>query len=248
MTLVTLQDEHRIRTYGAFRPAKGGYYQFEASGPLTPLTSGRGFGRIDPEARSSVTVPSTARLAVAPSSLRLLVSSRAPEPSDGSVSAAWDTPEKKQIRVKSSAPFPLKECWVVSKETVWRVGEIPAGASLTLELGGAEPFEAWAPKLLLPAREERSVWWSWESPWDRVAAARWGLALTFHEALNRVWNRGGSRHLLLERGVDLSLALAKGDVVLMGSFDRNLSGIRVEPSLDPETHGWVRVRIGGAAR
>ena len=61
------------------------------------LTTSRPFGTIEAGAMASVTHPSTARLAVAPVALRLLVSTRPAEASDGAITAAWDAPQKTRL-------------------------------------------------------------------------------------------------------------------------------------------------------
>lgn len=245
--LVSLLDEHRVRTVASFRPARGGMFDLESSGPLSPLPSQRAFGASEDAEMTRVDLPSSARLGVPPSASRLLVSSRPTAPADGSITARWSTAERKGLVVKNGAAFPLGECWVVSKETVWPLEGIAAGAERTVELRGAEPFDAWAPKLLPPRKEPRS-WWQQKSSWESVPPSRWGLALTFHEQLHRAWGDTQYRRVLVERGIDLSPALARGEVVLVGSFDRNVSGIRSTPELASETFGWARIRVGEAAR
>jgi hypothetical protein len=247
-SIITLHDAQRIRSYAAFRPARGGEFELEGPGAITPLPASATFGTTKSEAMPTVTLPSTVRLSAAPMASKFLLVSRASESADGSVTAVWDSAERSRIRIQSSLPVPLNECWVVSKETVWPIAGIPAGSSSTVLLKEGKPFELWAPTLLLPGVEPGVRWWSTPSTWDRLAPSRWGLAMIFHEALHRTWTLDGSRHLLVERGVDLSPALDRGEVVLVGSFDRNLSGLRIQPSLDPETYGWTRVRVGEAPR
>ena len=53
---------------------------------------------------------------------------------------------------------------------------------------------------------------------------------------------------MLERGIDLSQALAKGDVFLAAAFDHNLAGIRTSPDIPAETCGWARIRVREASR
>lgn len=244
---VSLLDEHRVRTVASFRPARGGAFELESSGPLSPLPPQRAFGASENAEAADVMLPSTVRMVVPPAATRLLVTSRATGPADGPITVRWESGERKKVIVKNPAPFALRECWLVSKETVWPVDGIPAGAERTVELKNALAFEQWAPKLLR-ARKESTPWWWQESTWDSVTPERWGLVLSFYEQLQRNWGKPKHRHLLLERGIDLTPALARGEVVLVGSFDANVSAIRSTPELSPETHGWARIRVGEASR
>jgi hypothetical protein len=81
-----------------------------------------------------------------------------------------------------------------------------------------------------------------------VSPSRCGLVLSFNESLNEAWDPRRSRRPILERGIDLSPALEKGEVVLVGLFDRNLSAIRTRPEIPAETFGWARIRVREANR
>jgi len=106
---------------------------------------------------------------------------------------------------------------------------------------------AWA-KEQLKGEAYDPVWWGRDTTWDRLSAPRYGLILSFWESLNGATGGGQVRYLLQERGIDLSPVLEKGDVVVVGSFDRNISSIRCRPDLAPETFGWARARVREAAR
>jgi hypothetical protein len=244
---VSLLDEHRLRTVACFRPARGGEFDLESSGPLSPLPPQRNFGAADKSEGAVVTVPSGLHLAVPPASPRLLVSSRPTAPADGSITARWATGERKGLLVKNDAPFPLQECWLVSKETVWPLDGIPAGGERAVAIKEPVPFETWASKLLLPVDTSPQWWWQ-HSTWEAVTQQRWGLVLTFYEQLHHTWGDKKYRRVLLERGVDLTPALTRGEVILVGSFDHNLSGLRSVPEIAAETYGWARIRVGEASR
>lgn len=245
--IVSLLDEHRVRTVASFRPARGGLFELEASGPLSLLPPPRSFGAAETSDPARVELPSTVRMAVPPAAARLLVSSRPAGREDGPITARWTAAERKGLLVKNPAPFALKECWLVSKETVWPVDGIPAAAERTIELKDAMPFEEWA-RRLLRRRDESPRWWWQESAWDSIPGQRWGLALTFYEQLQRTWGDVKYRHVLLERGIDWSAALGRGEAILVGSFDANVSAVRSTPEISPESYGWARIRVGEAAR
>jgi hypothetical protein len=246
-----LLDEKRVQTYAVLRPARGDVYDLESGGPITAVPPPRSFGTVDPpEAMSlSGSLPSGLRLPTPPSAPRMMVSSRALQADEGTVSVQWTGSDRKTLEVKNGAGFPLRECWAVSKETVWSLGEIGAASSRRIELKNPYPFKAWASQQLRALKaDERNTWWRYNVSWDRVNPDRYGLVLTFHEAFNEAWDQDHNRHLLLEKGIDFSPALAREEVIMVGSFDGNLAAIRTRPEIRAEVFGWARVRVREATR
>jgi hypothetical protein len=239
LALVSLLDQDRIRTYGVFRPAVGGTYDLEAPGPISPLAPGRPFGAVDTPDPISVALPSEVRLPTPTSATRLLAASRPVGEGDGALSAEWATPERKSLKVRHAGPFPLVECWAVSKESVWRLQGIAPDSTVTVELTKPIPFNEWA--AMLGMYPHPGPWRLRNHSWTRMGAARFGLVLSFYEALH-AWNRT-ARYQLFERGVDFSPELEQGAVFLVGSFDRNLSAIRCTTGVPATTFGWARTRI-----
>jgi hypothetical protein len=249
LVLVSLRDDRQVHTYAVLRPARGAVYDLESGGPITVVPPPRAFGAVDPpEAMTlSGSLPSGLRLPTPASAPRMLIMSRALQADEGAISARWTGSDRKSLDLKNGAGFPLKECWAVSKETVWPLGEIGTGSSRRIELGNPYPFGAWGRQQLNPRKDDRG-WRSYECVWDRMSPSRFGLVLTFHEAFNDAWERDRNRHLLLEKGIDWSPALAREEVVVVGSFDQNVSALQSKPEIPAEVFGWARVRVREAAR
>lgn len=247
LALVSLWDEGRIATYVLLRPARGGEYDLQSAGAITALGPSRGFGAGDPPAPTTVDLQGQARLRIPPSALRMVFLSRPVEPGEGAFTAEWPSGDRGKLLVKNTSAVPLKECWVVSKDSVWSAGEIPATSSRTVLLKDAEPFSTWGPKLLNP-RKDPYDWWQRDRGWERMGLARTGLAISFFEALHDTWALNDSRHVLYERGIDLSPGLERGETYLMGSFEKSAAGARLEPEIAADTYGWARVRVREAGR
>jgi len=248
LVLVTLRDEHQVRTFAAIRPSRGAVYEVNSTGANTPLSPGQAIGSKLPEQTMSVFHPSQVQLPTPPSATRFVVSARPVEAKDGTITAQWASPERKSVLVRNAASYPLKECWFVAKEAVWPVpGGIPPESSVTIELKAPMGFAPWTQAQYKGAPEDHGGWMT-DTTWTPVLPSRCGLVLSFHEAMHEVGHPKRSRAPMLERGIDLSQALAKGDVFLAAAFDHNLSGIRTSPDIPAETCGWARIRVREASR
>ncbi len=244
--LVTLRDEHRVHTFGALRPFRGGVYEFEAPGAVSPVAPNRVYGTPEPPELLTVNLPASVQFPIPPGATRLVLSSRPVEEADGALQVAWAGPKRDAVTVRNSTGHPLGECWLVSKETVWRLRQIPAGFDGTIALEASDEFKGWAGKL---RKGPAPFWWMEDySSWTRVDPSRFGLVLTLHAALDEAWNAGRSRRRMQMRGLDWSPLLERGEVLLIGAFDRNLSGIRPRPEVPVETFGWARARVREASR
>jgi len=190
-----------------------------------------------------VSLPSEARLPTPTAATRLLVAQRPLAEGEGSLSAEWATSDRKSVKIRHAGSFPLEECWVVSKDSVWRLGPIAADSTSTQELTKPTTFADWGSMLLKDEGVARLR--DEQDPWRRLNARRTGLVLTFDEALHSLWvpSRERTRYRLYERGVDLTSTLERGGVVLVGSFDRNLSTFRCTPEVPMKSFGWARARI-----
>jgi hypothetical protein len=244
--LVTLSDDQGVHTFSAFRPLRGGVYSFESAGAVSPLAPSRIQGAADPPELVTVKFPAAVELPVPPGATRLVVSSRPVEASDGTLQVRWASPQKDAVEVKNPASHSLNECWLVSKEGVRRLRDIPAGFDGTVPLDPPQKFGTWAGQ---QRKGPEPMWWMEDSSsWNRMDASRFGLVLTFHAAINEAWNAGRSRRGLEMRGLDWSPLLERGESVLIGSFDRNLSGIRPQPEIPAAIFGWARARVREASR
>jgi hypothetical protein len=242
--LVTLRDEHRVQTFGALRPIRGGVYAFETAGAASAIAPSRVYGSTEPPDLFTVQLPGAVDVPIPPGASRLFVSSRPVEESDGVLLAAWAGPRKDAVTVKNSAAYPLNECWLVSKDTVWRLRGLPAGFEGTLPLAEPQEFQKWARRQRKPQENE----WLGADPSSLVEPSRTGLVLSFHAALHGAWTDGRHRRRPQMRDLDWSPLLESGEAVLIGSFDRNLSGIRPRPEVPVETFGWARVPVREASR
>ena len=247
MVLVSLADEGRVRTYGTLRPALGGHYELESPGSVTPLAPSRPYGAVGVPEPIVATVSSGVRIPAPPSAMRMFVADRALGEKERILSAEWASADRKSVKLRNAAPYPLGECWAVSKDAVWRLGELSAESSVTRELKDPVPFGVWA-KQELKGEAYEPFWWQRDTTWTRLSAPRYGVVLSFWESLNAVSAGARTRHVLQERGVDRSSELEQGEVVVVGSFDRNISSLRCRPGIEPETFGWARARVREAAR
>src|SRR5205823_5653188 len=137
---------------------------------------------------------SAVHLPTPPSAARSIVASRGVEAAEGAITAEWTAPQQTRLTLKNTAAFSLKECWAVSKDTAWPVGEIPAASSRTLELQDPHSFEKWAAQQLNVRRDKERSWWWRESMWDFVSPSRCGLVLSFYSAIDDAWSEKRTRH------------------------------------------------------
>ncbi|HLY72968.1 MAG TPA: hypothetical protein VKU80_02525 [Planctomycetota bacterium] len=247
MTLVTLLDADRIRTFGAVRPARGDVYDLHAAGSLSLLTPNRAFGAPETTDPMVVTVPSEARLPIPPSETRMLVSSRPRTANEAGMSAGWADAGRKTLRIRNEADFGLTECWAVSRGEAWAVPPIPAASTVTTTLESPIAFATWA-RRLLKHPDDRPSWWGHQVGWDDIREDRYALVLTFYGAVNTVWSPDRVRHVLQDRSLDWSDALARGDVVVVGAFERNVAEIAITSGPTPQVYGWARLRVEGAGK
>jgi hypothetical protein len=251
LLLITLLDEKRVHTFAVLRPARGDVFEIESGGPITLLPPPRPFGSIDPPEGMTLSgrLPSGLRLPTPASAPRLMLASREIQPDEGAISAQWTGTGRKSLEVKNSAGFPLKECWAVSKESVWSLGEIGAGSTRRIDLNNPAPMASWALQQLDHLTTGRA-YGQFETMWERMSPSRYGLLLSIHEAFYDAWelNRKQSRNLLLEKGIDWSPALAREEVLLLCSFDKNVSALLSKPEIPAEVFGWARIRVREATR
>jgi len=214
---------------------------------LTPLAPPRPFGTLEGSDKISVTLPSEVRLPIPANASRLMVATRKTADGEGRLEAEWMDSDRKRLKVRNSAAFPFQECWLISKEAVWDLGAVPAGISATLELKDAVPFDLWASRLLEKGHEQ-TQWWGYTSSWKGISPSRYGLVLSFYDALKSTWNGSRTHHQLYERGVDLSAELPGGRAILAASFSGDLTAVRCRPELSTEVFGWARCRVREAGR
>jgi hypothetical protein len=206
----------------------------------------RPFGATETSDPVSVALPSEVRLPTPTSAMRLLVAARPAAEHDGVLSAEWAAADRKTVKVRHPGAYPLNECWAVSKEAVWRLSPIAANSSPTLELTNPIKFSDWAKQLTVDPNS--GVWNPRDQAWVRKGADRFGLVVSFYEMLHASWFGERTRYRLYERGIDRSPELESGAVILVGSFDRNLSEIRCAPVIPERTLGWVRATIREGTR
>ena len=243
---LTLWDEGRIQTFAVLHSPAGRTYAAEASGGLAPLAPTMFFGTPEPSQPITVDLPAHVRFDAPPSSLRCLVGAPPVEAGSASVTSEWLGSGKRKLSVHNATSVTLKECWIVSKDTVWPAGEIPALTDGELALEGGETFAAWSRKIRAPVE---TILWTRSPPvWDRVAPEKFGLVLSFFDALHSAWNENDEIEFMRDRGFDRSSALARGDTVLVGSFSQNLSGFRIDPGVEAATFGWARILVREAKR
>jgi len=242
--VVTILDDDGVRSFTAFRPARGDVYEVRSPGPLTVLPPSRAFGAAETTEPAVVTSSDGGRLPIPPSETRLFVASRPPTPAEAGISARWTDAKHGAVTVQNTADFPLENCFALSKESAWPLPSVAAGATLTASLGNPQSFATWA----YGALDGTRVWWPDGEAWTPAPPDRLAASLAFFEAFQEQQAVTRTRRLLQERGVDWSGILAAGGVVVVGSFDRNLSQVEIAGGPAPVVKGLARVRVQEASK
>jgi hypothetical protein len=244
--LVSILDAGGVRTFGAFRPARGDVYEMKSSGSLTVFPSSRAYGAQESPDPTTVTPPTEARLPIPPSETRLFIASRPLSTTEAAMSASWSDAKKTAVTVRNSADFALEDCWALSKDGAWPLGRVAAGATVTVTLENAVAFGTWATRKLDPLATQG--WRYGENAWWGIRAEDYPVALGFHELLLAARLSERTREVLQDRTLDWSGLLSAGGVVVVGSFDRNLSEIEFTNALPPRVYGLARLRVQEAGR
>jgi hypothetical protein len=236
-------DDDRVQSFGVLRTARGDTYRLTSGGTTTPLPPSRALGARDPATPIDVEHPSVIELPIPATDARSIVASRPLASGEPVVTAAWKNDERRSLWLQNPSPVYLRETWVLSKDMVWSSGPLAGGTSREVELRGGAPLSMFVNTY--PVRgEKRDPRSSYFPKWDRVYPPPIaGLALTFFESLQKARGESNNRYQVLVRGLDLSPALARGELYLVGSFSQDLSGIRSDPEVVPTVYGWVRARV-----
>ncbi len=146
-----------------------------------------------------------------------------------------------RLQVRNGSRVRLKECLIVSRDSIHRLGEIPAGErrEWSLQEIPSESFKGWAAALL--GGSEDSLWWTgWNDLLYRVPREKHPLALTLCERIQRDRHRDHDRRRLEHRGLDLTHCLDRGDSLFLGSFEEDAGAIRISPEPQVTVRGLVR--------
>jgi hypothetical protein len=246
LMLVSLWDGDRVQTFGAFRPAKGDVYDLHAPGPVSPLGGSRAFGVPASAECAVVTYPFDVQVPIPPMDTRLFIASRSRSAGEARISVDWKDKTKKAIVVRNPTDLALDETWAVSREAVWPLGPISPGANTAIELEKPIPFLAWASRMVGDP-PNAMPWWFGYGPWGRVPPAQFGALLTFCRAITATRTDRNEVYRLADRSLDWSKFLDAGEVVVIGRFSRNLSGLSIPAGPPPQVFGWVRLRVREAA-
>ncbi len=248
-------DEGFVQAFTAVRAAGGRSYGFESAGAISPVpgffTAAQGDSddppAVEPPARLSMPIPASAS--------RALVSARWAEPGELKVSCRWEDRAAGRVGVRNEGGVSLKDCLLVSKEAVYRVGDVGPGTLRSVVLGEipSVSFEAWAEESVAkgPSRRPAGSWFF--SP-DRFATEHPLEMYGFHELYRKAPGPGprGSfvrkedRFRLRQRKLDLSPCLERGAFFFVGSCGGDLSGVRAAQDARTESLCLLRVMVGEA--
>jgi hypothetical protein len=243
LAFLQLWDEDRVQSFGTLRTAGGDTYQVTSSGTTTPLPPARALGARDPIRPIDVDHPSVIRLPIPATDARSFVASRPVMSGEPAVTATWKDGERRSLRLQNPSPVYLRETWVISKDLVWSTGPLAGGTARQVDLRGGEPLNLYvhAYPVRGEKRDPRSAYFpKWDSVYPLPIA---GLALTFFETFQKARGETNNQYQVLLRGLDLSPALARGELFFVGSFSQDLSGIRVDPEVSSTVYGWFRARV-----
>ncbi len=220
---LVFHDGDLVQAFTALRAGDSRTYELEADGLASPLSAFRSFAEgegepsvVDPPARLRVPAPALAA--------RTMVSCRLPAEGEKTVACRWTEGTPRKLEVANGLEAPLREALLVTKDEVWRLGEVEAGAKREFSPADrvALPFDAWARGL-----EEKPLnpWMRQPPSLDRYARDRHGLVLTFYEAILRETEKD-VKFRMRPRHVDLTSQLDRGAAVFVAAADADLSGVR----------------------
>jgi hypothetical protein len=234
-------DEGAVQAFSALRAGGGHVYTVEGKGAISPVGGPSVAAHdeapvLEPPARLRLPLPALA--------VQGLASSRLPGPGDPGVTCVWTDRDRLLGEVAVTGPFAVRACVIVSKESVFPIGDLAAGERQAFDLGkaGGVPFSSWL-------REVAKGDGSDEDDWSRrFPRGREAEALSFYQEYREVTRGAHSlfapeeiRVRLRTRGLDLSPLLVSGARVFLGRFDADPEQWRVEPSAEVEVRGVVRV-------
>jgi hypothetical protein len=232
-------DESVVQTFGALRSGDGRVHEFRAEGAIWPVPVFRTFAGSQLTNSATLSPGGRMRLAASPLAVRTFVACRTPAAEEGGVSCRWTDRGALRFEVENGTALLLRDCLAVSRDQVWRLGEVAAGARREVALGDVAPvpFAAWASTLLIRP-EERGVFFS-TNVWQFARREEHPLLVSFYRACRETWRHDGV-HRLRPRALDLSVVIARGEVVFVGAFGGDLSGVRVDSEPETVTRGLVR--------
>jgi hypothetical protein len=236
-------DETGVQSFSELRAPGGEELEVRARGPISPQPPFLAFGSGESSTPPTVDSSTTLHLPLPPLAIRTLVSWRPTDSGERLPTATWLEGSARKVTLVNPGSRPLTDCWIVSRERAWPVGDLPAGASRTTILGEGREIPAWK-NMLLGAEKPPNVgdFW-WENRIDR-----YGLVVEFFEALHAHPDFPADRDFLFMRGLDCTTLLSRGEMIFTGAFRKDHSAISLSPPIPTVVHGWFRARVRRSER
>ncbi len=229
-------DEGRVHAVTVLKAGSGREFRVEAAGgALSAATRWAGSG--DREELPSVVERGPALRLELPALFRRTIYSCREEA--GFVTCAWEDRAARRIRVENRGPA-LTHGLLVTREVVYRVGEVKAGETRTVSLAALEstPFERW----VFEDGKKGNARFMGDSHvrWGEIPPGRIGEILSVYELAGETARQGMDRYRLRQRGLDLSARLDRGEGLFLGRFEADRSGLKIDPGAQVEVRGLVR--------
>jgi hypothetical protein len=145
----------------------------------------------------------------------------------------------------NDGPVDLVECRLVTRDGMRLLGDLDAKTrrSVTVSEMGQRSFKEWYDA---ERRRDRGgwAWWGPGLSWREREPEEHAFYASFYERLQRSTGYdSGLTYRFSQRGIDLSARLERGESFLVGRFEGDHSGLRLEQRAEVRTYGIVRVAV-----